>query len=78
MSALVVSKSKLAIGGGEFSAWSLEVSKQMGIDGGEFSAAATLGMNKDPRSFGEEAIHPSSNPTMITWAESYTTVHANY
>jgi hypothetical protein len=45
---------------------SLEVSKQMGIDGGEFSAAATLGMNKDPRSFREEAIHPSSNPTMIT------------
>jgi hypothetical protein len=64
--ALVVSKSKLAIGGGEFNAWSLEVSKQMGIGSGEFNAVAALGMNEDWRSFREEAIHPSSKPTMST------------
>jgi hypothetical protein len=74
----VVSKSKLAIGGGEFNAWSLEVSKQMGIGSGEFNAVAALGMNEDWRSFREEAIHPSSKPTMSTWVESCTAVHANY
>jgi hypothetical protein len=77
----MVSKSKLAIGGNEFSAWSLKVSKQMGIGSGEFSAAVALGMNKVWRSFGEEAVHPSrhsSNPTMSTCVESCTGVHANY
>jgi hypothetical protein len=70
----VVSKLKQTIGGDEFNAWSLVVSKQMRIGGGEFNTAAALGMNEeDSRSFGVEAIHPSShssNPTMSTCIES--------
>jgi hypothetical protein len=40
------------------------VSKHIGISGAEFSIAIALGVNEDCWSFGEEAIHPSSNPTM--------------